>query len=176
MISGISVLCCAKTDDITRKQKYSSCIVVVAIGVLQLIMVSCFLIGWIWSGIWGVSLIGNSGNTKWGQKIELTFSDLWFINISWIDIIQIVIYINEPFQPIITRSRINQTGELTVGGVCGPDQTLFTQCGLGLTRDTTAHRRRMKCIGHHPQGIPCQDKQRIQRKRKFRQSPSPTEI
>ncbi|XP_056001016.1 uncharacterized protein LOC130048385 [Ostrea edulis] len=62
MISGISVLCCAKTDDITRKQKYSSCIVVVAIGVLQLIMVSCFLIGWIWSGIWGVSLIGNSAD------------------------------------------------------------------------------------------------------------------
>ncbi|XP_061179040.1 uncharacterized protein LOC133187637 [Saccostrea echinata] len=60
MIAGFSVLCCAKTDDITPKQKYSSAIVVVAIGFLQLIMVSCFLIGWIWSGIWGVSLIGNS--------------------------------------------------------------------------------------------------------------------
>nr|XP_022301328.1 uncharacterized protein LOC111109485 [Crassostrea virginica] len=62
MISGFSVLCCAKTDDITSKQKYSSCLVVVAIGLLQLLMVSCFLIGWIWSGIWGVSLIGNSAD------------------------------------------------------------------------------------------------------------------
>lgn len=60
MISGFSVLCCAKTDDLTPKQRYISSLVVVVIGVLQLLMVSCFLIGWIWSGIWGVSLIGNS--------------------------------------------------------------------------------------------------------------------
>lgn len=69
MISGFSVLCCAKTDDLTPKQRYMSSLVVVVIGVLQLLMVSCFLIGWIWSGIWGVSLIGNSGKIKTLQKI-----------------------------------------------------------------------------------------------------------
>lgn len=70
MISGFSVLCCAKTDDLTPKQRYISSLVVVVIGVLQLLMVSCFLIGWIWSGIWGVSLIGNSGKIITIQKLK----------------------------------------------------------------------------------------------------------
>lgn len=86
MISGFSVLCCAKTDDLTPKQRYISSLVVVVIGVLQLLMVSCFLIGWIWSGIWGVSLIGNSGKiiTIYTENIKVCSKlDFQWVSISF---------------------------------------------------------------------------------------------
>ena len=46
----------------TCKEKMGSCCTVFGIGVLQLLLVACFLIGWIWSCIWGVTFIGMSGN------------------------------------------------------------------------------------------------------------------
>ncbi|KAK3102778.1 hypothetical protein FSP39_013859 [Pinctada imbricata] len=60
VIAGFSVLCCGKPSDITKRQSCGSCLATIGIGILQLLMVSCFLIGWVWSGIWGVSLVSMS--------------------------------------------------------------------------------------------------------------------
>ena len=61
MIASLGVLCCAKTGDMTFKEKCGSCCTVFGIGVLQLLLVACFLIGWVWSCIWGITFIGMSG-------------------------------------------------------------------------------------------------------------------
>ena len=61
MIAGLSVLCCGKPNDITKRQSLGSCSATVGVGALQLVMVACFMIGWAWSAIWGVSLVGMSG-------------------------------------------------------------------------------------------------------------------
>ncbi|KAK3588568.1 hypothetical protein CHS0354_026173 [Potamilus streckersoni] len=62
IVAGISVLCCARTDDMTSQEKCGSCLTVIGIGFLQLLLTVCFLIGWIWSCIWGVTFIGMSSN------------------------------------------------------------------------------------------------------------------
>ncbi|XP_045165831.2 uncharacterized protein LOC123529531 [Mercenaria mercenaria] len=62
MAASLCVLCCAKTDDMTCGEKLGSCCTVFGIGVLQLLLVACFLIGWIWSCIWGITFIGMSAS------------------------------------------------------------------------------------------------------------------
>lgn len=62
MTASVCVLCCAKTEDMTCKEKCGSCCTVFGIGVLQLLLVACFLIGWFWSIIWGITFIGMSAN------------------------------------------------------------------------------------------------------------------
>ncbi|KAH3820120.1 hypothetical protein DPMN_121864 [Dreissena polymorpha] len=60
--ASVCVFCCARTDDMTGREKLGSCCTVFGIGLLQLLLVACFLIGWIWSCIWGVTFIGMSAN------------------------------------------------------------------------------------------------------------------
>lgn len=62
MAASVCVFCCAKTDDMTFDEKCGSCCTVFGIGVLQLILVACFLVGWVWSCIWGVTFIGMSAS------------------------------------------------------------------------------------------------------------------
>lgn len=62
MAASVCVFCCAKTEDMTCREKCGSCCTVFGIGVLQLLLVACFLIGWIWSCIWGVTFIGMSAS------------------------------------------------------------------------------------------------------------------
>ena len=64
MIASVGVLCCAKTEDMNFKEKCGSCCMVFGIGILQLLLVACFLIGWIWSCIWGITFIGMSSKPK----------------------------------------------------------------------------------------------------------------
>lgn len=60
MVASVSIFCCAQTDDMSCGDKCGSCCTVFGIGLLQLLLVVCFLIGWIWSCIWGITFIGMS--------------------------------------------------------------------------------------------------------------------
>ncbi|XP_060587819.1 uncharacterized protein LOC132743294 [Ruditapes philippinarum] len=62
MAASLCIFCCAKTEDMTCGEKLGSCCTVFGIGVLQLLLVACFLIGWIWSCIWGITFIGMSAS------------------------------------------------------------------------------------------------------------------
>ncbi|XP_052781139.1 uncharacterized protein LOC128217792 [Mya arenaria] len=60
MCASLCVFCCARTDDMTCGDKFGSCCTMFGIGMLQLLLVACFLVGWIWSCIWGITFIGMS--------------------------------------------------------------------------------------------------------------------
>ena len=72
MIASVGVLCCAKTEDMNFKEKCGSCCTVFGIGILQLLLVACFLIGWIWSCIWGITFIGMSSKPTFEYVREKT--------------------------------------------------------------------------------------------------------
>ncbi|KAL4226545.1 hypothetical protein ACF0H5_014530 [Mactra antiquata] len=60
MTAGICLLCCGDTADMSCCEKCRSCCTVFGIGLLQLLLVAFFLVGWIWSCIWGITFIGMS--------------------------------------------------------------------------------------------------------------------
>ena len=78
MLASVGVLCCAKTEDMNFKEKCGSCCTVFGIGVLQLLLVACFLIGWIWSCIWGITFIGMSSKSE--NRYYFAFIIQMFVN------------------------------------------------------------------------------------------------
>ncbi|OWF55709.1 uncharacterized protein LOC110456038 [Mizuhopecten yessoensis] len=60
MVAGMCMPCCGDAEEMSRRRKLSSGAAVVGVGFLQLLLTACFLVGWVWSAIWGLSLVGTS--------------------------------------------------------------------------------------------------------------------
>ncbi|XP_033745044.1 uncharacterized protein LOC117330701 [Pecten maximus] len=60
IVAGMCMPCCGDAEEMSRRRKLCSGAAVVGVGFLQLLLTACFLVGWIWSAIWGLSLVGTS--------------------------------------------------------------------------------------------------------------------
>lgn len=75
MLAAMCVMCCAITDDMTSKEKCGSCCTVFLIGILQLLLTACFLIGWVWSCIWGITFIVMSDS----NSLEMNSDEEYYV-------------------------------------------------------------------------------------------------
>ncbi|KAK7496715.1 hypothetical protein BaRGS_00012122 [Batillaria attramentaria] len=57
-VAGCASMCCGRTEDMSSAQKWGSCCISVGIAFLQLLTTVLFLIGWVWSCVWGVAFVG----------------------------------------------------------------------------------------------------------------------
>lgn len=60
ILAGLCAPCCAKSELGVKDYSCVSACVIVGVGFLQLLLTACFLIGWVWSAIWGIALIGTA--------------------------------------------------------------------------------------------------------------------
>lgn len=60
IIAGLCAPCCAKSELGIKDYSCVSACVIIGVGFLQLLLTACFLIGWVWSAIWGIALIGTA--------------------------------------------------------------------------------------------------------------------
>jgi hypothetical protein len=58
ILAGLCAPCCAKSELGVKDYSCMSACVIVGVGFLQLLLTACLLIGWVWSAIWGIALIG----------------------------------------------------------------------------------------------------------------------
>ncbi|KAL4226130.1 hypothetical protein ACF0H5_014117 [Mactra antiquata] len=56
-ISGLTVFCCSRNEDLDKSARILSCVTSCGIGFLQLVTTVLFFIGWIWSCFWGLTFI-----------------------------------------------------------------------------------------------------------------------
>ncbi|XP_060064668.1 WW domain-binding protein 11-like [Ylistrum balloti] len=59
IVAGVSVCCCSRNEDMGCGEQCGSCTISILIGLLQLIL-TALIIGWVWSCVWGVMMIGMS--------------------------------------------------------------------------------------------------------------------
>lgn len=62
ILAGLCAPCCARSELGIKDYRCLSACVVIGIGFLQLLLTACFLIGWVWSAIWGIALIGTASD------------------------------------------------------------------------------------------------------------------
>ncbi|XP_067684285.1 protein SPEC3-like [Haliotis asinina] len=60
VIAGLSSFCCARNEDMDSSSRCGSCCIGFGIGFLQLLTTVTCLIGWVWSCVWGIFMIGMS--------------------------------------------------------------------------------------------------------------------
>ncbi|KAL5008445.1 hypothetical protein ScPMuIL_014026 [Solemya velum] len=70
MIASMCVCCCAKTKDWTCGARFGLSCTLFWVGILQLLLTVCFLIGWVWSCVWGVSFVKISAEYYNGDRME----------------------------------------------------------------------------------------------------------
>ncbi|OWF55708.1 proline-rich proteoglycan 2-like [Mizuhopecten yessoensis] len=59
IVAGICVCCCSRNEDMGGGEQCGSCTLSILLGLLQLIL-TALIIGWVWSCVWGVMMIGMS--------------------------------------------------------------------------------------------------------------------
>ncbi|XP_069142048.1 proline-rich proteoglycan 2-like [Argopecten irradians] len=59
IVAGLCVCCCSRNEDMGGGEQCGSCTLSILIGLLQLIL-TALVIGWVWSCVWGVMMIGMS--------------------------------------------------------------------------------------------------------------------
>ncbi|XP_041349286.1 protein SPEC3-like [Gigantopelta aegis] len=69
VLAGFTSLCYAQ-DDMGVGLRCASCCIGFAVGLLQLLTLGVFLLGWIWSCIWGLGFLGMS--IKYSQVSPLS--------------------------------------------------------------------------------------------------------
>lgn len=69
-IAGLSVFCCARTEDMDKTAKVVSCFASCGIGFLQLLTTVLLVIGWFWSCFWGVTFIMMSIEYYHNNKVD----------------------------------------------------------------------------------------------------------
>ncbi|XP_052096621.1 uncharacterized protein LOC127731818 [Mytilus californianus] len=62
IIAGLCAPCCARSELGIKDYSCVSACVIIGVGFLQLLLTACFLIGWVWSAIWGIALIGTASD------------------------------------------------------------------------------------------------------------------
>lgn len=74
ILAGVCAPCCAKSEPGIKDYSCMSSCVIIGVGFLQLLLTACFLIGWVWSAIWGIALIGTASDfANYPTEIESTY-------------------------------------------------------------------------------------------------------